>query len=136
MNFLYFLTKKIVGVSFKKVRDEVEKDLGITDIKLTDLQDDIIGPIFIEEYRNQVTKRMKDDKCMLILAGYTKCVFQDFESYLGTKVDLIEGDVRLVLDEYNSSFITYELQQGIYSFKDIPKLIFVFSNPNIQHLTR
>ena len=36
--------------------------MEITDITATDLQDDIIGPIIIEEYREQVTKRMKDGK--------------------------------------------------------------------------
>ena len=36
-------------------------------------------------------------------------LFQDFESYLRTEVNLIEDDIKLVLDEYNSSFITYEL---------------------------
>ena len=51
-------------------------------------------------------------------------MFQDSESYLRTEVDLIEGDIKLVLDEYNSSFITYELQPGIYSFKDISQALF------------
>ena len=32
--------------------------------------------------------------------------------------------MKLVLDEYNSSFITYELDPGIYTFKDIPESLF------------
>ena len=44
------------GVSYEKVRDEIERDLDISDITATDLQDDIIGPNFIEKYREQVTK--------------------------------------------------------------------------------
>ena len=36
-------------------------------------------------------------------------MFQDFESFLGTEFDLIEDDNKLVLDDYNSSFITYDL---------------------------
>ena len=67
---------------------------------------------------------MKDDKYMEILAGYTRSVFQDFESYLRTEVDLVEDDVKLVLDEYNSSFITDELDPGIYTFKDISEALF------------
>ena len=67
---------------------------------------------------------MKDDKCMNIVAGYVSSVFQDFESYLRTEVDLIEDDIKLVLDECNSSFITYELQPGIYTFKDISEAFF------------
>ena len=67
---------------------------------------------------------MKDDKYMNIVAAYVISVFQDFESYLRTKVVLIEDDNKLVLDEYNSSFITYELQPGLYSFKDISQALF------------
>ena len=61
---------------------------------------------------------------MNILVGYTRSVFQDFESYLRTEVDLVEEDIKLVLGEYNSSFITYELQPGDYNFKDIPEALF------------
>ena len=74
--------------------------MDLSDITATDLQDDIIGPISFEENRKQVTKRMKDDKHMEILARYTSYVFQDFESYLRTEVDLVEDDIKLVLNEY------------------------------------
>ena len=119
-----FPDEKSGGVSYINVRDEIEKDLDIVDITAADLQDEIIAPIIIEEYKKQVTKRMKDDKYMNIVAGYVSSVFQDFESYLRTEVDLIEDDIKLVLDEYNSSFITYELQPGIYTFKDISEALF------------
>ena len=98
--------------------------MDIEDITAADLQDEIIGPIVIEEYKKQVTKRMKDAKYMNIVAGYVSSVFQDFESYLRTEVELIEDDIKLVLDEYKSSFITYELQPGIYTFKDISEALF------------
>ena len=61
---------------------------------------------------------------MNILAIYIRSVFQDFESFLGTQTDLVEDDIKLVLDEYNSSFITYELEPGIYTFKDISEALF------------
>ena len=67
---------------------------------------------------------MKNEQYMNIVAEYVSSVFQDFESYLRTEVDLIEDDIKLVLDEYNSSFITFELQPGIYSFKDIFEALF------------
>ena len=67
---------------------------------------------------------MKDDKYMLILSIDVDFVFQDFESFLRTQIDLVEDDVRFVLDEYNSSFITYELTPGIYTFKDLSKALF------------
>ena len=119
-----FPDEKSGGVTYEKVRDEIERDLDISDITATDLQDDIIGPIIIEEYRKQVTKRMKDDEYMNILARYIGSVFQDFESFLRTEVDLIEDDVKLVLDEYNSSFVTCELDPGVYTFKEISEALF------------
>ena len=103
--------------------------MDISDITATDLQDDIIGPIFIKEYREQVTKRMKAEKYMNILAVYIDSVFQDFESYLRTEVDLVEDDIKLVLDEYNSSFITYEIEPGIYTFGDLSEGLFNIFQP-------
>ena len=119
-----FPDEKAGGVTYEKVRDEIEKDLDIEDITAEDLQDDIIGPIIIEEYEEQVTKRMNDEQYMNILAFYTSSVFQDFESFLRTQIDLVEDDIKLVLDEYNSSFISYELEPGIYTFKDISEALY------------
>ena len=119
-----FPDEKSGGVSYEKLRGEIERDLDISDITDTALRDEIMGPIIIEEYRNQVTKRMKDDKYMLILAGYIRSIFQNFETYLRTIVDLVEDDIRLVLDEYDSSFITYEIEPGIYTFRDLSEALF------------
>ena len=91
-----FPDDKIGGLTYTKVRDEIERDLGISDITDADLQDDIIAPIIIEEYKNQVTKRMKDGQYMNILASYVSSVFQDFESFLKTQIDLVEDDIKLV----------------------------------------
>ena len=63
-----FPDEKAGGISYTKVRDEIEKDLGIGDITAADLQDEIIGPNIIEEYKEQVTKRMEDEQNMNILA--------------------------------------------------------------------
>ena len=61
---------------------------------------------------------------MITLAGYTRSVFQDFENFLRTKFHLIEDCIKLLLDEYISSSITYELQPGIYTFRDISEALF------------
>ena len=119
-----FPDEKAGGISYITVSYEVEKDLDIGDITATDLQDDMIGPTIIEEYKKQVSKRMIDEQYMNILAIYTSSVFQDFESFLRTQIDLIENVVKLVLDEYNSKFITYEISPGIYTFKNISEALF------------
>ena len=130
--FYNFPEDKISGISYIKVRDEIERDLDISDITDTDLQDDLMGPIIIEEYKKQVTKRMKEDKYMFILSGYSSSIFQDFESFLRTEVELVEDDIKLVLDEYNSSFITYEISPGIYAFKDISEVLLNFLQPEYK----
>ena len=83
--------------------------MDISDITAADLQDDLIAPNIVGDYKEQVTKRMKNEQYMSIVAGYVSSVFQDFESYLRTEFDLIEDDYILVLDEYNSSFFTFEI---------------------------
>ena len=130
-----FPDSKSGGISKEKVRDEIEKDLKTSDITATDSKDEIFGPIIIEEYRKEVSKRMKNDKNMDILGFYIISIFQDFESYFRTEIDLVENDIRLVLDENDSCFITYELQPGIYTFKVFPKPFLVFFNLNMKYLT-
>ena len=130
LNFLSFLMKKTGGVSYEKVSDEIGKHLDISDITASNLQDDMIGPFNIEEIKEQVTKRMEDGGYMIIPSGHPRFVFQDFESYLRTEVDLIEDDIRLVLNKCNSSFITYELQPGIYNFKDLSEALFNILQPD------
>ena len=89
---------KIGGVSYVKVRDEIEKDLDFSEIKASDLKDEIIAPIIIEEYREQITRRLEDNGYTNILQGYFRSIFQDFESYIRKEVDLVEVDIRLFLD--------------------------------------
>ena len=45
---------------------------------------------------------------------------------------MVGDDIRLVLDKYNSGFITYELQPGIYTFKDISKALFKILQPEYE----
>ena len=42
-----FPDEKKGGITYEKVRDEIERDLDISDITASDLQDDIIAPIII-----------------------------------------------------------------------------------------
>ena len=71
-----FPEDKIGGISYIKVRDEIEKDLDIEDITAADLQDDLMCPVIIEEYKKQVTKRMKDDKYMYFSSGFLVLYFK------------------------------------------------------------
>ena len=48
-----FPDEKAGGVTYEKVRDEIERDLNIEDITAADLQDEIIGPIIIKEHKKK-----------------------------------------------------------------------------------
>ena len=120
------------GVLYEKFRNEIERDLEVTDITPIDLQDDIIGLIVIKEFREEVTKRIIDDKYLLIVAIYVNSLFQDFESFLRTEIDLVEDDIRLVLDEYNSSFINYHFKPGFYTFKDLSETLLKILQPKYE----
>ena len=88
-----------------------------------DLQDEVIGPIIRKEYRKDVSKRMKNDKKnMDILGFYNISIFRDFECYPRREIDLVEDDIRLVLDERKSSFITLDLEPGIHTFKALSEV--------------
>ena len=118
-----FPDSKTGRISIGKVRDEIEKDLDISDNTATDTQDEKIVPTINEENRKEVSKAMEDGEYMNILAGYTSSIFQDFESYLRREVDLVEDHIRLVLDVYNSNFITCELLPGVYTFRDLSEVL-------------
>ena len=53
-------------------------------------------------------------------------------NYLRTENDLNEEDIRLVLDECNSEVLTYEVQPGIYTFKDLPEAPFRILQPEYE----
>ena len=100
-----------------------------SDNTTTDLQDEKIAPNIVKEYRDEVTKTMKDEQYTNISSNYHRSILQDFESSLRTKIDLVEDDIRLVLDEYVSSFITYELELGIHAFKGLSEALFNILKP-------
>ena len=60
---------------------------------------------------------------MKILVRYTSSVFQDFESYLRTEVDLIGDDLRMIFDGNNSSFPTYQITTVFEPLKIFPRFV-------------
>ena len=56
-------------------------------------------------------------------------MFQGFESFLRTEIGFVEDDIEMAPDEYNSKFITNELQAGIYTLKDISEALLKILQP-------
>ena len=55
----------------------------------------------------------------MLLMGFARSPFRDFESYLRMVVGLDEHESLLTLKQYNSNFVIHEFSPGIYSNKDI-----------------
>ena len=112
---------------FLELKDELEEIVNISHITNEHLNDEVLGPRIIDEYIKLSSEKKNTDGYMLLLVGYSRSLFRDFESYLRIVVGLDEEDIQLILKEYNSHFITYELTPGNYTIQDISDTIHTFS---------
>ena len=112
---------------FLELKDELEEILNNSHITDDHLNDEVLGQRIIDEYIKQPRERMNTDGYMLLLLDYGRSLFRDFESYLRIVVGSDEKDIQLILKEYKSHFITYELTPGIYTNQDISDAIQTFS---------
>ena len=111
---------------FLELKDELEEILNISHIMNEHLNDEILGPRIIDAFIKLSNEKKKKVGYMILLLGYARSLFRDFESYLRSVVGLDEEDIQLILKEYNSHFITYDLTPGIYSIQDISDTIHTF----------
>ena len=111
---------------FLELKDELEEIFNIPHITIEHLDDEILGPRIIDEFIKLSNEKKNSDGYMILLFGYSASSFRDFESYLRLVIGLDEEDIQLILKEYNSLFITYELTPGIYTIQDISDAIQTF----------
>ena len=108
--------------SFEELKDEIEEILNIPEITDNVLEDDILAPRIDETYRKLRSDKSSHDGYFILLMGYARSQFRDFESYLRIAISLEEENIRLILKQYNEKFITYELDPGNYTIEDLKKL--------------
>ena len=113
---------------FLELKDELEEILNISHITNEHLDDEVLGPRIINEYIKLATEKKNNDGYMILLLGYSRSLFRDFESCLRIVIGLDEEDIQLILKQYNSHFVTYELTPGIYTIQDILDTIHTFSD--------
>ena len=109
------------------MKDELQEILNISHITNEHLDDEVIGPRIIDEYIKLSTEKKNNDGYMILLLGYSRSLFRDFESYLRIVIGLDEEDIQLILKQYISHFVTYELTPGIYTIQDISDTVHTFS---------
>ena len=110
--------------SFHELQDEVAEILNIPKITDDHLEDKATADIIAETYQKLRSDKSNYDGYLILLMGYARSPFRDFESYLRIVVGLEEDDIRLILKHYNEKFITYELEPGNYSIEDVQKSVY------------
>ena len=110
--------------SFHELQDEVAEILNIPTITDDHLDDKETADRIAETYWKLRSDRATHDGYIILLTGYARSLFRDFESYLRIAVGLEEDNIRLTLKQYNEKFITYELDPGNYNIKDIHQAVY------------
>ena len=110
--------------SFLELKDEVEEILNIPEITNDHLEDETLAPRIAETYWKLRLHKTSHDGYIILLMGYARSPFRDFESYLRIVVGLEEDNIQLILKQYNEKFITYELDPGNYTIEDLQKAVY------------
>ena len=109
--------------SFAELIDKLEEILSFSGITPSHLQHEKIGPRLIQAYNKLGSEKSSTDGFIMLVMGYGRSLFRDFESYLRIVVDLDENDIQLILKHYNSNFVIYQTTPGIHSIKHIAEAV-------------
>ena len=110
--------------SFHELQDEVAEILNISSITDDHLDDKATADRIAETYWKLRSDKITHDGYIILLTGYARSLFRDFESYLRIAVGLEEDNIRLILKQYSEKFITYELDPGNYNIEDIHQAVY------------
>ena len=110
--------------SFTELKDEVEEILGIPNITDDHLENETLAPRIINTYWKLRSDKSSHDGYIILLMGYARSPFRDFESYLRIVIGLEEDNIRLILKQYNEKLVTYELEPGKYAIEDIQEAVY------------
>ena len=75
---------------FLELKDELEEILIISHITNEHLADEVLGSRIIDEFIKLSSEKKNTDGYMILLLGYSRSLFRDFESYLRIVVGLDE----------------------------------------------
>ena len=110
--------------SFEELKDELEEILNIPNITNNHLEDEIIGPRIIKAYWKLRSEKSSTNGYIILLLGYARSPFRDFESYIRIAVGLDEDDIQLILKQYNANFVTNELDPSNYTIEDLQEAVY------------
>ena len=110
--------------SFLELKDEIEEILNIPNITDSHLEDETLTPLIFDTYQKLRSDKSSQDGYILLLMGYARSPFRDFESYLRIVIGLEEDNIRLILKQYNEKFVTYEIDPGNYTIEDHQEAVY------------
>ena len=90
--------------------------------------DEKIGPRCFEAYKKLRLKKSNTDGYIILSMGYAQCPFRDFESSHRIVVSSDEEYIQLILKQYNSNFVTYDLSPGIYTIEGIADVVYTMGD--------
>ena len=123
-NIKFELYTDIFGeFSFEVLKDALEGILNILNITDDHLEDEKTGPRVIKAYWELRSEKSSTDDYIILLMGYARSLFRDFESYLRIVFGLDEADIQLILKQYNANFVTYDLDPGNYTIEDLREAV-------------
>ena len=96
-------------------KNEIEEILSISDFTPFHLQHEKIVPRIIQAYKKLRSEESSTDGYFTLLMGYARSLFRIYGSFLRFVAGLDEDDIQLILKQFNSYFITYDLPPGIYT---------------------
>ena len=110
--------------SFLELKDELEEFFNIPDITDSHLEDETLAPRIIETYLKLGSDKSSHDGYIILMMGYARSPFRDFESYLRIDIGLEEDNIRLNIKQYNEKFVTYELDPDKYTIEDLQEAVY------------
>ena len=114
--------------SFEKLKEELEEILNIPNFTDSHLEDETLAPRIAETYRKLRSDKSSHDGYIILLMGYARSLFRDFESYFRIVIGLDEHDIQLILKQYNEKFITYEVDPGNYTIEDLQEAVYALGD--------
>ena len=88
----------------------------------------MLRPRIINAYKKLETEKRQTDGYYMLLLGYGKSLFQDFESHLPIVVGLHEDEVQITLKQYNEKLSTYQSSPGIYTIEDTSQAVYTMGD--------
>ena len=102
--------------------------LDLSNITPEHLQDKTIGPCKFSAFKEPENEERRSDGYIILLMGYTRSPFRDFESILRIVIGLHEADMQLISKQCNSVFVVYKKTSGIYTIKDISETVYTMGD--------